>query len=126
EGVVDQEGPIDPAIAAVTILDPGEDVIDTVEKSGHLKPLLLELHDCDTMRAFHSPRLWINGRLGRTDFLTAVEQRQCSICRTFAGACLASGLGPFQGSSWRSSRRPSPRLPPPPAGTDPRRRRRGP
>lgn len=37
EGVIDEEGPIDPGIPAVAILDPGEDIVQPVEESGQLE-----------------------------------------------------------------------------------------
>ncbi len=44
EGIVDEEGPIDPVIAAVAILDPGQDVVQAVEERGQLETVSRQSH----------------------------------------------------------------------------------
>ena len=44
-GIVEQKRPVDPAIAAVAILDPDQDVFHAVEKLGQLQQIPVLSHD---------------------------------------------------------------------------------
>ncbi len=52
--IVEQKRPVDPAIAAVAIFDPDQDIFDAVEKLGQLQPLLVLSHHGNPVCPFAS------------------------------------------------------------------------